>query len=374
MRENDNDDLLRDTVQDGPLGPVRPANGFVGPRPRQWYEGPNKNGAEAEHEACPVTWHTLADIDNAALSPLLFGMLESDGANLLYAAGGTGKGTTCAWLIRECVRAGIRPLVYDAEGHPREWRRRVGGLGVALEQVVYVEPLDLPPHQLGKPLDELVPCLGDVVRAANCGILFVDSIMAGSNLAEEGLKNNAGIAYRYTAALAQLGIPSVSIGHPPKHAPEGDPYGAVTWVNAMRLTWLGTLAEGDGHRVRWTVRKKNERGHIPALLFEFEYDKLGCLCGVRCEDDETNTWNWLQAALMDGPRTVDDMADEMAEFDSERLEVAVPRAKERIRKTLGRKRRLGLVHKTGGRGAPWALGAGKRVSRKTPSFVPHPVP
>jgi hypothetical protein len=313
----------------------------------------------------PPTFRTLADIDDTPQGDLLFGMLEPDGPTLIYAGGGVGKGTTSAALIRDCEGAGIRPLVYDAELHPREWRRRTAGLGVDPEFVVYRDPTELPSHLLGRPLHDIVPHLGDVARAAGCGILFMDSILAGANLSEEGLKADARAPYQYTAALAELGIPSVSIGHTPKNSLEGDPYGSVSWINAMRLTWLGTRAEGDGHRVRWQPRKRNERGHIPAFILAFEYDMQGRLCGVTKEDDEQATRAWLTDAMTAGPRTVDELADELAELEDGPHTAAAARAKDRIRQALGRMRRAGLAHKTGGRGAPWALGAGSPgVSRK----------
>lgn len=161
--------------------------------------------------------------------------------------------------------------------------------------------------------------------------------------------------------MDELGIPSISLGHTPKNSPEGDPYGSVSWVNAMRLTWLGTRAEGQGHRVRWAPRKRNERGHIAAILLSFEYDERGRLCGVRREDDESSTRAWVTDALASGPRTVDALAEEMAETEDGPHAAAVARAKDRIRQTLGRMRHADLVHKTGGRGEPWALGG--KVSR-----------
>lgn len=310
------------------------------------------------------TWRTLADIDDAPLCELLFEMLEPDGPTLLYGAGGVGKGMTCAWLIRECVRARIKPMIYDAECHPREWRRRITGLGVQPEDVVYVQPSDLPPALLGKPLPFVVPHLGKIATAADRGILFLDSILAAANLSEDGLRADARAPYQYVGALGELTIPSVSLGHTPKLSTTGDPYGSVSWVNAMRLTWLGTHAEGDGHRVRWTPRKRNERGHIPAVLLSFMYDDFGRLRDVRREDDERVTRAWLTDALIGGPRSVEDLAEELiADSDVTNYGDALAKAKERIRQTLNRMRRAGLASKAAGKGSPWALGGPPKVSR-----------
>lgn len=306
----------------------------------------------------PLQYRTLAAISDDPPAPLLLDMLEPDGPNLLYGGGGVGKGTTCTYIMRDCLRQDIRPLIYDAELHPKEWARRASGLGVERDRIVYVQPRDLPAHLIGRPMWDIVPHLARISEAEGCGIIILDSILASMNLSEEGLKSDAGAPYRYVAALDEIGIPSVSIGHTAKNSAEGDPYGSVSWVNAMRLTWLGTRAEGEGHRVRWTPRKRNERGHIAPFLLVFEYDERGRLCGVTREDDEQTTRSWIMAALAAGPRTVDDMADEMADADDGPHTQAVARAKDRLRQTLGRMRRAGLVHRAGKkRGSPWALGA-----------------
>jgi hypothetical protein len=315
--------------------------------------------------ASALVWRTLADIDDVSPGPLLLDMLESDAPNMLYGAGGVGKGSTCAWIIAELDKLGMRTLVYDAEGHPREWRRRTAGLGVSPERVVYVEPSDLPPALLGKPLEYVVPHLGEIAHRAECGNMVVDSVLAAANLSVEGLRADAGAPYRYAAKLAEIDITSISIAHTTKGAPDGDPYGSVSWTNAMRLTWLGTRAEGDDHRVRWTPRKRNERGHIRSVLLSFHYDETDQLCGVRREDDEQVTRDWLTTALMEGPRTVEDLAEDMVDMDGsgQPHATALGRAKDRIRQTLGRMRSAGQVHKVGGRGTPWALGCPPRVSR-----------
>ena len=46
-------------------------------------------------------------------------------------------------------------MVYDAERRPREWSRRVSGLGGDRSRVVYVEPTDLPSSHVGRPLWDL---------------------------------------------------------------------------------------------------------------------------------------------------------------------------------------------------------------------------
>ncbi len=302
-----------------------------------------------------LSWRTLADIDDQPPQDLLFGMLEPDGPNQLYAAGGVGKGTTFAWLIREGLKRGIRPLIFDAENRPKEWARRTSGLGIDRRQVVYLQPKDLPRDLLGAPLWSIVPHLGRVAKAAGCGILYVDSILAGMGIGEERLKSDAQAPYLYVAALDALGLPSVSAGHTPRANPEGDPYGSVSWVNAMRLTWLGTPVETAGHVVRWRPRKRNERGKIAAVRLTFSYADGKTLSGVTREDDDETTAEWILDALAREPRTVEAMAEELCEMaESEHTEAALVRAKARLRQALGRLKLQGRVeHEPGKRGAPW---------------------
>jgi DNA-binding transcriptional ArsR family regulator len=133
-------------------------------------------------------------------------------------------------------------------------------------------------------------------------------------------------------------------------------------VNAFRLTWLASRAAGDGHRVRWTPRKRNERGPIPAVLLAFDYDERSRLCGVRQEDDEATTRHWLFDALANGPRTVEDLAEELADDDETAPhDAALAKAKDRVRQALNRMKHAGLVHKIGRRNGTWAIGDG--VSR-----------
>ena len=212
----------------------------------------------AAHESPPPLWdgiespslayRTLADIDDAPPGPLLLGILEPDGPTLAYAAPGVGKGMSCAWAITELQREGLRPAIYDAERRPREWSRRVQGLGGDRSGVVYIGPEDLGPRLAGRPLWESAGAIGQLMTAAGADLLIVDSILPAVGVGEERLRSDAQAPYLYVQALDALGKPSLSLGHPPKGQPEGEPFGSMAWVAAMRMTWLGTRAEGDGHR------------------------------------------------------------------------------------------------------------------------------
>lgn len=312
--------------------------------------------AVAEIDAAP-TFRTLAEIDDAPPAPLILGMLEPTGPTLAYAAPGVGKGTTGSWIIRECQALGMRPAIYDAETRPREWSRRCAGLGVDRSRVPYITPADLGPKYAGRPLWESAPVLGSILRTAGADLLLVDSILPACAVGEDRLRSDAQTPFLFVAALEALGLPSLSFGHTPKGSPEGDPFGSFAWIAAMRLTWIGARAEGEGHRVRWRPRKRNERGHVPGLLLSFEYDADGRLCGVTREDDEESTRDRLLAALVGGPRSAGDLADDLLEDDDEpptpdRRE----RTLERLKKALQRMKKDGWVVKDGTtRNVVWRL-------------------
>jgi len=309
-------------------------------------------------ESPQLQYRTLADIDDAPPGPLLLGMFEPAGPTLAYAAPGVGKGTSCAWAIVELQAEGRKVCVYDAERRPREWARRVAGLGGDRSKVVYVSPEDLGPKLAGQPLWESARWIGQIIRESGSDVLIVDSILPAIGVGEERLRSDAQAPYLYVQALDALGVPSLSLGHPPKGQPEGEPFGSMAWVAAMRMTWLGTRAEGDEHRVRWRPRKRNERGHIPGVLLTFEYGTDGRLCSVRRDDDEQETRERLMLMLKDGPRSVADMAEELLDEEDHVTVELRDRLKERLSKALRRMQREGSVLRQGpasGRNVRWEL-------------------
>ena len=303
------------------------------------------------------TWRTLEDVSDDPPRPLLFGMLEPDGPTLACAAPGTGKGMTGAWLICEAQREGMLPLIFDAERRAREWARRVTGLGGDRSRVIYLEPLDLPPAVRGEPLWVSAPAIGHVAQAAGADLLIVDSILPAVGLGEERLRSDAQVPYLWVAALDALACPSLSFGHPPKGQPEGEPFGSFAWVAAMRLTWQGTRAEGERHGIRWRPKKRNERGHIPGILLTFAYGDDGRPCSVVRADDEESTRDWILAALVGGPRTVGELAEDLLAEIPDPGAGEVERIRERLGQALRRMGRDGWVSKAGthGKGVRWDL-------------------
>jgi hypothetical protein len=265
---------------------------------------------------------------------------------------------TGAWLCREAQGAGMLPAVYDAERRPREWSRRVAGLGADRSRVVYVEPADLPRAVRGRPLWDCGDALRDLLHVAGADLLLVDSVMPAVGLGEDRLRSDAQVPFLYVGALDELGIPSVSFGHPPKGQPEGEPFGSFAWVAAMRLTWIGARAESEVHRIRWRPRKRNERGHIAGVLLTVHYGEDGRPCAVDREDDEASTRDWILAALVHGSRSTAEMAEELIDEMEAPAPGEIDRTKERLGRTLRRMAHEGWVERLGGAGGPrvrWQL-------------------
>jgi hypothetical protein len=305
-----------------------------------------------------LAYRTLADIDDSPPGPLLLGMFEPDGPTLLYAAPGVGKGTTMAWAIVELQQLGMKVAIYDAERRHREWARRVAGLGGDRSRVAYIGPEDLGPDLAGRPLWETARWFGQIIREAGADVLIVDSIVPAIGVGEERLRSDAQAPYLYVAALDALGKPSLSLGHPPKGQPEGEPFGSMAWTAAMRMTWLGTRAEGDGHRIRWRPRKRNERGHLAGVLLSFEYGEDGRPCAATREDDEEQARERLLLLLRNEPRSVADLAAELLEDEEHVAAEQLDRTKERLSRMLRRMARDGSVERdgpAGGRNVKWRL-------------------
>ncbi len=313
-------------------------------------------GDKPDDPAVP-TWRTLADIPDEAPGPLLFGILEPQGPTLAYGAPGVGKGTTGAWLVVAAQRAGMRPVIFDAERRPREWSRRVSGLGGDRSGVVYLEPAELGPKLAGRPFWDQAEAVGRIVRAAGGDLFLLDSLLPASGIGEDRLRSDAQSPFLFVGALDALGVPSLSFGHPPKGQPEGEPFGSMAWLAAFRLTWLGTRAEGDGHRIRWRPRKRNERGHLPGVLLSIAYGDDGRPCAVERADDEESTRDWILGALVGGSRSVAELVELMLDETDDPPAGEAERVRERVGRQLRRMAPEGWVEKQGskGPGVRWAL-------------------
>jgi len=287
-----------------------------------------------EDEEWPAPF-TVADIDDSPLEPLLLGMLEPHHVTLLYGPGAVGKGLTMTYHIVGLLKMGMRPRIYDAEGHPREWRARLEGLGADISMVDYTDRYLLPPHLRGASLHEVAEYLPRLCQERGNDALFVDSVMAAMNSDAEGAKSDPNVAYNTVEALEQNGLTSELAHHTPSTTGVGmraKPYGSVAWQNAPRLAWSGTVLPTEvenQHRVRWESTKHSLRAYLPALVLPFDFSpNSGRPMRVTPEDEEVSTGEWLLNTLKKaGPHTIAQLValklkedeDSDKERDGERL-------------------------------------------------------
>ena len=172
--------------------------------------------------------------------------------------GGVGKGTLAAWLVVQLVRAGHRVLIVDYEGHPEEWARRIYGLGgaEALDAVMYVSPAcaDWKGHR-GAIWDQAIDLH---LLAIEWGATYIvaDSIVPACGGTDPMKPEAAG---QYCAALVEIGLPTLSLGHVTKADNPTYPFGSIFWHNLARISWSLTR---DGEAVQLVCRKANNYGHL----------------------------------------------------------------------------------------------------------------
>ena len=286
----------------------------------------------------------LSDITPAPPAPLIADRIAPDGHTILFGDGGIGKGViTSAW-IAELVKLDHDVLVVDYENNPDEWSRRVNGLGgpETAERVHHVAPTAKTWHGAPGALWEHIDDIGELAETYNASVIVIDSIIIGCHGFDP---SDSAAASNYSAAVARLERPVVSIGHTTKQGAGKYPFGSIVWHNAARLTWgLERVAGG----VLMRCRKSNNyatpprylvsttwRDDVPREVWEKPY-------AVALEDT-------VLAVLEDEPMTFADVWDrvnEAAEDDE------TPTTKAALTKVLQRARSRGYVVLDG---AKWSL-------------------
>jgi hypothetical protein len=192
---------------------------------------------------------TARDLRHGTPPPQLAGpFLTSEGATVLYARGGTGKGLLACWLTRQLVRADHVVMVVDFEGHEREWGFRLRGLGLTDDQlgrIHYRAPFG---SDWTAPTGAL-SAVADPIRddAARLGVTYivVDSYSVATSNGDT--MGGEAAAREYFSGLARIGLPSLTIAHVRGDSgkfPER-PFGSVFVHNLARETWAVERIEDD---------------------------------------------------------------------------------------------------------------------------------
>jgi hypothetical protein len=271
----DNDELGRRHMQaiarhlDGKVASLRQV---------EWDDAP-EHGDAADYRADPrplieqaPEWKAATSLNVVPLSavdredpqPLLLGRLDPQEHTILFGDGGTGKGIVASWWIARLSRDGHRVLIVDYERHARyEWRPRVERFGGDLDAVFIVQP------------DPAIWDCADDLRAAiedlAASYVVIDSV--GYACMGQEVEKSA-TATRYSAAIARLDSPVLSLAHTTKaDADPKHPFGSVFWSNGARIT-IGMVGSGDGPRVL-TNKKTNQRAPFAPVEIDWGWVEDG---------------------------------------------------------------------------------------------------
>jgi hypothetical protein len=192
--------------------------------------------------AVTIGHRTAADLAAGPPLPQLADpYLTPEGATVIYARGGTGKGLLACWLAQRLVRSGQVVMVLDFEGHEREWGSRLRGLGLTddeLAAIHYRAPFDAADWTAPTgALAAVAEAVREDVRRPDITYLIVDSYTTATTSGDTMGGQQA--AQEYFGALARIGLRSLTIAHV-----RGDsarfpdrPFGSVFVHNLARETW-----------------------------------------------------------------------------------------------------------------------------------------
>jgi hypothetical protein len=263
-------------------------------------------------------WQPLIDLDRNPPGDLVLGRLPPREHTILYGPGDVGKGTVAADWIVAATRAGLRVLIADYESHPGEWARRIFDLGgiAASEAVAYANPVP-PAYPIGS-LEQHAQELRRAADATRADLIVIDSVSAACRA--DPLEPTT--AWRYQAAVMQLGRTVLSLAHVTKAHEMTYPFGSVMWHNAARMTY--SLERVTATTLKLRCRKSNNYRKPADVLVTPEWieDRLR---EVGYRDYTASIADRIADVLADGvPRTQTELRDEL-DSDGESLKESAVR-------------------------------------------------
>ena len=176
---------------------------------------------------------------------LLFPFVAGAGPTILYGDGGSGK----SYIALEIARAvcgmdtmfgmldePVNVLYVDYETDAATVKRRALRLGGIPDGLYYWAGR-------GVPFAEMVPGLKAKIERDRIGFVIIDSAVPACG----GKPEESDCARAYFAALATLGLRSLTVSHVTKDAQADKyPFGSIFWNNLARLTWNVKVHQEEG--------------------------------------------------------------------------------------------------------------------------------
>lgn len=237
-------------------------------------------------------------------------------ANAIYSHGGLGKSVLAAFAAGWLTQHGIPALYVDYEMSADKQAERLGAIFPDRPPVAY--------YRASRPLIHEAERLETIIHDRAIRFLILDSAVPASH----GSPNDAETASGVYGVLRHLGVGSLVVSHVTKAStsreakPEdATPYGSAFWWNLARSAWLLRRAnDDDGPRQTLGLfNAKHNFGKSAAIGLEVEFsDSRINIRQTEAADvpefaGAVSVSARLRAALKRGPRSVDELVDELNE-------------------------------------------------------------
>jgi hypothetical protein len=263
--------------------------------------------------------------------------LTPEGATVVYARGGTGKGITACWLIMRILASGHAVMVLDYEGHEREWGSRLRGLGLTdddLARVHYRAPYGPDWTAPTGPLSLVAESVREDAARLGVTYLVVDSYSPATTNGDT--MGGEAAAREYFGGLTRIGLPSLTIAHVKGDAGSfpDRPFGSVFVHNYARETWAierirdepdhdPDLLEHGPNVVSLELRNKKANGRAKAApaFVAFSFHRDGSITVDSQPPRGRNLADLIASVLVDGPMTTPQIAAAIKEDTGESVDV-----------------------------------------------------
>lgn len=247
---------------------------------------------------------------------LLFPFVAGAGPTILYGDGGSGKSYMALEIARSVcgmdtmfgmLDEPVNVLYVDYETDAATVKRRALRLGGIPDGLFYWAGR-------GVPFAEMVPGLSAKIERDGIGFIIVDSAVPACG----GKPEESDCARAYFAALAELGLRSLTVSHVTKDAnADKYPFGSIFWNNLARLTWNVKVAhEEDGSVTHLGLfnRKVNDGRLQKPIGVGLQFGDMVTLSREELAEDFSKSLSLgsrIRKELLRGKMTVKELAEEL---------------------------------------------------------------